>query len=420
MRTRGRHQRRRTRCSARAPTSSCWASSSHAWKVNFCKFTNETRNGLEDSSQHSGPEVPGRGQRRLRRRRLRAGAGLRRDHAGRRPLSAVSLPEVPLLGVLPGTGGLTRVTDKRKVRHDLADIFCTTTEGVRGQKAKDWRLVDDIAKPAAVRAARCRSARCELAARQRPPGRRARASTLTPLQRTIEADALRYSHVDGRDRPRQAHRDLHGEGARGAQPSRHRRDRSRRRRLVPAGAGARAGRRDPVDAHQRARHRHLADQDRRRRRGGAGDGRDAAAAPGPLARARDHRPAAPHLQPPRRVVAQPVRADRAGLVLRRHACSSWRWPATAATSWRCPTTPRRAPKITVGEANFGLYPMVTGQSRLRPPLLRRGSRRSTPCAPQVGQPLDADAASRSAWSPATPTTSTGPTRCASRSRSASR
>jgi benzoyl-CoA-dihydrodiol lyase len=107
--------------------------------------------------------------------------------------SAVSLPEVPLLGVLPGTGGLTRVTDKRHVRHDLADIFCTTTEGVRGQKAKDWRLVDDIAKPA-VFAQKVRERALQLAAKSdRPAG--AKGVALTPLQRTLEADALRYSHV---------------------------------------------------------------------------------------------------------------------------------------------------------------------------------------------------------------------------------
>jgi benzoyl-CoA-dihydrodiol lyase len=122
--------------------------SSHAWKVNFCKFTNETRNGMEDSSQYSGLKflaaVNG----------ACAGGGyelalacdeiyLIDDRA-----SAVSLPEVPLLGVLPGTGGLTRVTDKRKVRHDRADIFCTSVEGVRGAKAKEWRLVDEVIKPA--------------------------------------------------------------------------------------------------------------------------------------------------------------------------------------------------------------------------------------------------------------------------------
>ena len=131
--------------------------SSHAWKVNFCKFTNETRNGLEDASRHSGLKflaaVNG----------ACAGGGYELALACDEILlvddrsSAVSLPEVPLLGVLPGTGGLTRVTDKRKVRHDHADIFCTTTEGVRGQRAKDWRLVDDLAKPAAFADGRARA-----------------------------------------------------------------------------------------------------------------------------------------------------------------------------------------------------------------------------------------------------------------------
>jgi len=107
--------------------------------------------------------------------------------------SAVSLPEVPLLGVLPGTGGLTRVTDKRKVRHDLADLFCTSVEGVRGQKAKDWRLVDDIAKPA-VFAQKVQERALALAAgSNRPEG--AKGISLTPLVRTIEADRLSYTHL---------------------------------------------------------------------------------------------------------------------------------------------------------------------------------------------------------------------------------
>ena len=96
-------------------------------KVNFCKFTNETRNGIEDASRF-GPKLHRRDQRHDGGRRLRAGAGLRRDHSRRRRSSAVSLPEVPLLGVLPGTGGLTRLSDKRRVRRDHADIFCTTPE----------------------------------------------------------------------------------------------------------------------------------------------------------------------------------------------------------------------------------------------------------------------------------------------------
>jgi benzoyl-CoA-dihydrodiol lyase len=121
--------------------------SSHAWKVNFCKFTNETRNGMEDSSRHDGLKflaaVTG----------ACAGGGYELALACDRIVmiddrsSTVSLPEVPLLGVLPGTGGLTRLTDKRHVRRDLADVFCTTSEGVRADRAKQWNLIDDHARP---------------------------------------------------------------------------------------------------------------------------------------------------------------------------------------------------------------------------------------------------------------------------------
>jgi benzoyl-CoA-dihydrodiol lyase len=100
---------------------------------------------------------------------------------------------VPLLGVLPGTGGLTRVTDKRRVRHDLADIFCTSVEGVRGQKAVDWRLVDEVAKPA-VFGERVKARALALAAKSQRPGS-GQGVTLNPLKRTVEADALRYQHV---------------------------------------------------------------------------------------------------------------------------------------------------------------------------------------------------------------------------------
>jgi benzoyl-CoA-dihydrodiol lyase len=147
--------------------------------------------------------------------------------------SAVSLPEVPLLGVLPGTGGLTRVTDKRHVRHDLADIFCTTTEGVRGQKAKDWRLVDDIAKPQAVRA-KVQERALQLAAQQRPPGRRRKGVALTPLQRTSSRRAaLPHVTVEIDRAKRTATFTVKAPAA--PQPGRHRRHRGRRRRLVPAG-----------------------------------------------------------------------------------------------------------------------------------------------------------------------------------------
>jgi len=167
--------------------------SSHAWKVNFCKFTNETRNGLEDSSTHSSLKflaaVNG----------ACAGGGYELALACDEIIlvddrsSAVSLPEVPLLGVLPGTGGLTRVTDKRHVRHDLADLFCTSAEGVRGEKAVAWRLVDAVAKPA-VFAQKVQERALALAAQSDRPAD-AKGVALTPLERTLEADALRYTHV---------------------------------------------------------------------------------------------------------------------------------------------------------------------------------------------------------------------------------
>jgi benzoyl-CoA-dihydrodiol lyase len=167
--------------------------SSHAWKVNFCKFTNETRNGLEDSSAHSGLKflaaVNG----------ACAGGGYELALACDEIIlvddrsSAVSLPEVPLLGVLPGTGGLTRVTDKRKVRHDLADLFCTSVEGVRGKKAVEWRLVDESVRPADF-AARVQARALELAALSDRPAD-GKGVALTPLHREHSADALHYSHV---------------------------------------------------------------------------------------------------------------------------------------------------------------------------------------------------------------------------------
>jgi benzoyl-CoA-dihydrodiol lyase len=167
--------------------------SSHAWKVNFCKFTNETRNGLEDSSRHDGLKfvaaVNG----------ACAGGGYELAAACDEIIlvddrsSSVSLPEVPLLGVLPGTGGLTRLTDKRKVRHDLADIFCTTSEGVRGQKAKDWKLVDEVAKPAQFAETVRRRALALAAGSSRPA--QATGVKLTPLERSQTPDSIDYAYV---------------------------------------------------------------------------------------------------------------------------------------------------------------------------------------------------------------------------------
>src|SRR5216110_2674297 len=167
------------------------AGATHAHKVNFCKFTNETRNGLEDSSENSGQRfitvING----------TAAGGGyelaLATDHIilADDGAAAVSLPEVPLLAVLPGTGGLTRVVDKRKVRRDHADVFCTTEEGIRGKRAVAWRLVDEIVPPSKLEAGVATRAK-EFAARSTrrgsPPGIK-----LTPLQRKRSEHGVAYS-----------------------------------------------------------------------------------------------------------------------------------------------------------------------------------------------------------------------------------
>ena len=168
--------------------------SSHAWKVNFCKFTNETRNGIEDSSAHSGLKFLAACN------GTTAGGGYELALACDEIIlvddrsSAVSLPELPLLGVLPGTGGLTRVTDKRKVRRDHADAFCTNPDGIRGQRAKDWRLVDEIVKPQQF-AEQVKQRALTLAQQSdRPTG--AKGVELTPLKRTTDTAGLHYEYLD--------------------------------------------------------------------------------------------------------------------------------------------------------------------------------------------------------------------------------
>ena len=161
--------------------------SSHAWKVNFCKFTNETRNGIEDSSAHSGLKFL------AALNGTTAGGGYELALACDELAmiddrsSTVSLPEVPLLGVLPGTGGLTRIVDKRKVRRDRAVVFCTTAEGVRADRAKEWKLVDHAAKPQQF-AEFVRARALELAKVSDRPG--GKGVMLTPLKRTLVAVAI--------------------------------------------------------------------------------------------------------------------------------------------------------------------------------------------------------------------------------------
>ena len=167
------------------------ATSSHDHKVNFCKFTNETRNSIEDATSHSGQTyiaaVNG----------PCAGGGYELALACDQIVmiddgaTTVSLPEVPLLAVLPGTGGLTRLSDKRKVRRDRADVFCTLEEGMRGQRAVDWRLIDEIAPRSKFDDAVAARAEVAIAASDRPAA--AQGITLTPLQRNIDGDSVKYS-----------------------------------------------------------------------------------------------------------------------------------------------------------------------------------------------------------------------------------
>jgi benzoyl-CoA-dihydrodiol lyase len=184
------------------------AGASHAHKVNFCKFTNETRNGIEDASEASGLfticVING----------TAAGGGyelaLAADHImliddGS---SAVSLPELPLLAVLPGTGGLTRVTDKRKVRRDRADVFCTTEEGIKGKRAVDWRLVDEVVPASKLEEAVAKRAREFAAKSQRPAA--AKGIALKPLTRERSADGVEYGTVSVELRARRATITLRG------------------------------------------------------------------------------------------------------------------------------------------------------------------------------------------------------------------
>jgi benzoyl-CoA-dihydrodiol lyase len=362
--------------------------SSHAWKVNFCKFTNETRNGLEDASAHSGLKflaaVNG----------SCAGGGYELALACDEILlvddrsSAVSLPEVPLLGVLPGTGGLTRVTDKRHVRHDLADIFCTTTEGVRGQKARDWRLVDDIAKPAQFVAKVSERARALAERSDRPAG--AKGVVLAPIERTIEADALRYKHVTVEiDRARRAATFVVAAPA-GAQPA------------DIASIEAAGAQWYPLEMVRELDDAILSMRTNELDIGmwllkTAGDPAAVAAMDATLVAHKDHWLVRETIGQLRRTFSRLDVSSRSLFALiEPGSCFAGTFLELALACDRSymlalPDDAARAPKIEVSEANFGLYPMATGQSRLQ-----RRFYDEQPALEAVrgaaGRPLDADEA----------------------------
>ncbi|QUN31041.1 benzoyl-CoA-dihydrodiol lyase [Cupriavidus sp. KK10] len=362
--------------------------SSHAWKVNFCKFTNETRNGIEDSSQHSGLKflaaVNG----------ACAGGGYELALACDEILlvddrsSAVSLPEVPLLGVLPGTGGLTRVTDKRHVRHDLADIFCTTTEGVRGQRAKDWRLVDDIAKPA-VFAQKVQERALALAAQSDRPAD-GKGVPLAPIERTIEADALRYTHVTiGIDRAGRT-ATFTVKAPTGTQPQ-------NIDDIVEAGAAW-----YPLQLARELEDAILSMRTNELDIGTwliktSGDAAAVLATDATLLAHKDHWLVRETIGLLRRMLSRLDVSSRSLFALiEPQSCFAGTFLELALACDRSyhlalPDDEERAPKITVAEVNFGLYPMATGQSRLGRRFYDEQPALDAVRA-KAGQPLDADAA----------------------------
>ena len=362
--------------------------SSHAWKVNFCKFTNETRNGLEDSSKHSGLKfiaaVNG----------ACAGGGYELALACDEIIlvddrsSAVSLPEVPLLGVLPGTGGLTRITDKRHVRHDLADIFCTTTEGVRGQKARDWRLVDDIARPAVFKEKIRERAEALAALSDRPA--EAKGIRLLPLEKTTEDNALTYrqlSVVIDRATRTATFTVMSPVGDQPAEIA----------AIEAAGA----------DWYPLALARELDDAILSMRTNELdigtwlikteGDAEAVLAMDTILIEQQQHWLVRETIGQLRRTLSRfDVSARSLFAIIEEGSCFAGTLLELALACDRSyhlalPDDPDAAPKITITESNFGLYPMVTGQSRLQRRFYNEQTVMGT-LLEKALQPLDADAA----------------------------
>jgi len=362
--------------------------SSHGWKVNFCKFTNETRNGFEDSSKHSGLKflaaVNG----------SCAGGGYELALACDEILlvddrsSAVSLPEVPLLGVLPGTGGLTRVTDKRHVRHDLADIFCTTTEGVRGQKAKDWRLVDDIVKPAAFAAKVQERAQALAAQSDRPAD--GKGVALTRIERAQDANSVRYEHVNVEIDRAKRQAVFTVKAPTGAQPG-------TVDGIVAAGANwyplAMARQLDDAILHMRTNELEIGTWLWKT----SGDSAAVQAMDAVLLANQGHWLVRETTGLLRRTLSRIDVSSRSLFALiEEGSCFTGTFLEFALACDRSyqlalPDDAAKAPKLTLTEANFGLYPMATGQSRIA----RRFYEENAPLAAAraaIGQALDADAA----------------------------
>lgn len=362
--------------------------SSHAWKVNFCKFTNETRNGIEDTSKHSGLKflaaVNG----------ACAGGGYELALACDEILlvddrsSSVSLPEVPLLGVLPGTGGLTRVTDKRHVRHDLADIFCTSVEGVRGQRAVDWRLVDAIAKPAQFAAA-VQERAAKLGDESKRPAN-AKGIALPRLERQDSADGIAYEHVSVQiDRGRRT-ATLTVKAPAGAQPT------------DIAGIEALGAAWWPL-----AMQRQLDDAILNLRTNELdigtwllkteGDAQAVLTNDALMLANQDHWLVRETLGALRRTLARLDVSSRSLFALIEAGSAfagtlaELAFAADRAYMLALPDEPERAPRITLSEMNFGFFPLVNDQTRLQ----RRFYEESAPMEAArgaIGKALDADAA----------------------------
>ena len=362
--------------------------SSHAWKVNFCKFTNETRNGIEDTSKHSGVKflaaVNG----------ACAGGGYELALACDEIVlvddrsSSVSLPEVPLLGVLPGTGGLTRVTDKRKVRHDLADIFCTSVEGVRGQRAVEWRLVDAVAKPAQF--AGVVHERAAKLAEGSPRPADADGVALTRLERTDGDDGFSYEHVDvAIDRSRRT-ATIMVRSPQGDQP----RDAAA---IESAGAAwwplAMARQLDDAILNLRTNELDIGTWVLKTE----GDAAAVLATDTTLIAYVDHWLVRETVGLLRRTFARlDVSSRTLFALIEPGSCfagllAELAFAADRAYMLALPDEPERAPRLQLDEMNFGLLPLVTDQSRLA----RRFYEEEAPLAAAraaIGKPLDADAA----------------------------